>query len=628
MPRPLALLALLIALPAFADIRNALQRAATAYSNGRPRQALAILDDVLYKNPWHREALLLKGLCFEALGDDGKAADAWLEALRQDPAFLPALHRLAALRLRRNQNDKAAELYRTILAREPLDLDARLGLAEALLKRKMFTDTERELKEAERLAPSSARVQFLLGELALARQDRTEALRRFRKAKNLDPEFPAVYDRLARFHEETGDTNTAGLYLDRANALAPDDPSTYTTLASFHMRNRQWDKARAALERGRDRFGENALFHYNLAVLYDKSLRLDDALRSVETALRLDSSDPYAHLFRFFRVKDSNDRDRQRRLAAEHFAKARAYAKDGNHPEALVWFRKGLMLDPEAAQARYDYAWSLRRLGWERSWLRELAVAVELDPRNPDWSFMLEKETRRIAMRMKGLERTEPPVTETRILVLPLDQPASAEYHLDAGTLVAKELVLHLNNHPRLLATLAQDPRAWTEEARRHDYVLRGRLRETPSSLRLDIELLNAHDLQRLRAYTEAFQNNDRVDTAVRNLTRKLAADIPFRGVVFALDNPRLLVNLGSAHGLKPSDRLLVYRPANPAERFHPSAENTLGELRIVDLYEDFLVAEAVQRDLWKRIRLNDTVTLPPQKTPQQTGTGQRRRGR
>jgi tetratricopeptide (TPR) repeat protein len=610
-----------LAFPAFADIQEDLQRAVTAYSNGQTREALNAVDSILRKNPWYRDALLWKGICFETLGDDEHAQDVWLEALRQDPAYLPVLHRFGSLHLRRNENDKALDVYRRILAREPLDLEARLGMGEAYLKKKMLTDAERELTEAVRLSPSSARGQFLLGELAAARQDPQEARARYQRAKELDPEYPAVYERLAKMMEGDGDTNTAGLYLDRATALSPDNLATYASLASFHMRNKQWEKAYKIFDAVRNRFEDSAVFHYNLAVLADKTRRLDESLRETETALKLNSEDPYAALFYFYRLKDSDDRSRQKTLANGFFKKARAFAKDGNHAEAVVQFRKGLMLCPDDPIARYDFALSLRRLGWERSWLRELAVAADLDPENSNWAFQLEKDKRRYNMKMKELGSAEPPRTETRVLVLPFSQPSSAEFHLDAGLLISRELVLHLNNHPRILAVLASgDERTWPEEARRYDMVIRGSFRETPKSIRLDAVLLTARDLQPFQNYSEAFQDNGRAEAAVRNLSRKLIRDIPFSGRVFNIDDRTMLVNLGSSHGIAKTNHLVVYRPQSQADKFRPNKENMLGALKIIELYDEFLVAESADRNLYRTIRLDDSVGPTPRKEPPAPG--------
>ena len=603
--------------PIFGGVKEDISKATTSYSNGKIREAISILDEILKDNPWHREALYWKGKCMESLGLDERAKMLWLEGLRQDPSYIPYMLALGNLHLKNREPDKALEYFKKILLKNPLDIQAHTGKAEAYLQKKQFTDVQISLDEALRIQPDSAKVFFLYGELYLAKKNPEEAKKFYLKAKEIDPEFPAIYERLASIMENEKMTNEAGMYLDKAVKLYPENLSTYSALASFYLKNRQWTKAYKVFDDLRTKFDDSAIFHYNMAVLANKTEKLSESIKEIDKALNLDSEDPFCHLFNFFLLKDSDEKERKKDLASLYFKKARAEAKAGDHYEAILNFRKGLMLEPDNAMGRYDYSLSLKRLGWTRVYLKELTISTELDPENEFWAFQLERDNRKYKMKMKDLINIEPVSSETRVLVVPFKQPSSAEFHLDGGILISKELTLHLNNNQRVLAVLYDsEKKDFSEETENYDFIIQGSVEESPNKIKITAVLLNSIDLTEIAKYTEYFSDNQRIELAIKNLTKKLIKDIPFRGLIFKIDEKKLFINLGTSHDINNNDSLIVYRP-NRKERFTPAESNSLGEIKITELYDDFLIAEAKDRELYKKIRLNDSVGFVPKKSEQ-----------
>ncbi len=142
---------------------------------GRPDEALAVLDRVVAMEPRHVAAWLERGYVLDDLREERAAAESYRRALALDPRLAPALGKLADGAARRGEAEQAQELAQRALAIDPaeplaiaalatLANEARDGARAEALLRPLLT---RPLKPEDR-----TRALTLLGD-ALDRQDRT-----------------------------------------------------------------------------------------------------------------------------------------------------------------------------------------------------------------------------------------------------------------------------------------------------------------------------------------------------------------------------------------------------------------------------------------------------------------------
>ena len=135
MPRPVLLLALVLAGSAAGanaqDEREARQRcrdrlktAVQACAEGRPAEALPVLDEVLGCDPDSPDAFYWQGRAHLALGDTAAAAGALTEGTAAAPLSSQLKLLLARVRLGQGRSEEAAALAGTVLAVKPREGEA------------------------------------------------------------------------------------------------------------------------------------------------------------------------------------------------------------------------------------------------------------------------------------------------------------------------------------------------------------------------------------------------------------------------------------------------------------------------------------------------------------------------
>ncbi len=129
---------------------------------GRPDEALAVLDKVVAAEPRHAAAWLERAFTLDALRLESPALESYARAVALDPNMAPALGKLADAAAKRGDKDAGRSYAARALAANPLEPAANYALATM------------ELEAGEAVA-AAARLQALLAS-QLKEEDRTRAL--------------------------------------------------------------------------------------------------------------------------------------------------------------------------------------------------------------------------------------------------------------------------------------------------------------------------------------------------------------------------------------------------------------------------------------------------------------------
>ena len=170
------------------------------YSTGRYEEARDQFLACLRVQPGFPRALENLGLCYEALRDDAKATEAYLEAIALaknsiGPKDVEAFAYYGALLARLGQSDKALPVLREAVALSPKSFRANFELGRVLLAAGHLEEAENSLLTSAHLAPNFSRTYYLLGTLR-QKQNRPAEADRYRGVfKELDKsvenrEFP------------------------------------------------------------------------------------------------------------------------------------------------------------------------------------------------------------------------------------------------------------------------------------------------------------------------------------------------------------------------------------------------------------------------------------------------------
>jgi tetratricopeptide (TPR) repeat protein len=350
--------------------RDLAGQASELAAQGRPREALPLLERATRLDPRDFWAWFDRGLCHEALEQDADARACFSAALALAPEFAPTAFKcgLAALRLHRYAEAEAD--FERALALQPRFVEARLNRALARIGQARYDaalgDLDALLAEDNRYTRVwflRARVRGALGDRDGALRDRQEGLRR----------------------EPTDDAS----WVARGVARLPDDPTG--ALADFEAALRLQPRSRAALQN-------------RAHVLSEHLDRPEEALATLEQLLQLYADALPARRGRAVLLA------RLGRRAEAHAAAQDCLARDGS-PATLYQLAGVHALTSRQHPADRDQALRLLTIALQMGYgAAQLADDRDLDPLRDDPEFQVLVQASRSPRREAGEARQAGPV--------------------------------------------------------------------------------------------------------------------------------------------------------------------------------------------------------------------------
>jgi tetratricopeptide (TPR) repeat protein len=348
-----------------------LDRAWQLTANGRPAEAIAILQRLVAVEPNNADARLLLG---SLLMEQNKKTESIAQLT-------------AAVRLR------------------PKSDEAQNALGEAYTKFGDTADARVAFEKAVALKPTSGIAQSNLGQALLAAGDAKAAAQHLDQAIHLlgktDDAADAHYLR-AKLYTQDEDTQQAVTHLEQAVAIRPNFAAAWSDLGQARRTLQDDPGALAAFERAVASDPRDSVALYRLGAEYlrqdkphlaveslDKAYRLtpedQSTLNALQTALRRDGNPEAADRIKKQLTDLLRDKDRvnQNHLAGVKLNNEGSdLEKAGNLPGALAKYREAARLYPEHAGIRTNYGVALLRLGEWTEGLEELHQALLNDPKN------------------------------------------------------------------------------------------------------------------------------------------------------------------------------------------------------------------------------------------------------
>ena len=250
------------------------------------------------------------------------ARAAYERALQLDPRSFPAIAGLTALDMADKKGDAARARVDAALAAAPNNVGLLLLASRVYLAVNDLQTAERTLRRVVELAPADSRAYSMLGQLYVAQQrlpearaefdvlasrnpksvtartlaamlshstnELDDAKKRYRDILELDANAAVAANNLAWILAEEGkDLDEALRLAERAAAAAPNRPEIHDTVGWIYYRKELPALAIAPFEKSVSQAPENALYHYHLGLAHAKSGNIEQARRSVATALKL-----------------------------------------------------------------------------------------------------------------------------------------------------------------------------------------------------------------------------------------------------------------------------------------------------------------------------------------------------
>jgi tetratricopeptide (TPR) repeat protein len=337
-----------------------LLKASVLSSAGRFREARAIAEEILSREPENPDALLVLAAVEGASGREREQRAILERIIKADPANVPALVDLGNIALRGRSFRTAAGYFDRALAAEPENGDALVGRAGVYRY-------ERNPKDAEAL---------------------------LNKAVTLYPQWAAPYGERARLYKEAGFPNEALKDLDKAKALDPDDYWIAVDRGNVLIELNRKQDALPEFTRAIRMDPENFLAYVYSAGIKDDLGDYDGAERDYGILVRLRPD----YYFAFEGLGMHKMRRAQWEEARDAFREAYKRAPEGTYAllTAVNWMRAGRAGDPKQFLAeairkteRETMDWYMLRLYHDLAGDTDVAMRIDKAANSPVKARML-----------------------------------------------------------------------------------------------------------------------------------------------------------------------------------------------------------------------------------------------
>jgi len=332
-------------------------------------EAIAGLRKALELDPNNPQAHFVLGTALSVKGEAAAARTALARALEIDPGMLEARPVLARVHASLGEHEYAIEEARRYLAADlPNSTQTRILLAQSLVILRRMDDALRELDaipEEER----NADVLYALGRVHLRTGNDQEARRYLTLANELMPTHHDILRNLVRIDRKEGRLPESVARVAAAVEADAEDARLRTLSGLVALIDNRREDAEADFKKAIELDPTSAVGYEQLAKLYAKTGRLNEAVTTYEAAIKARPEDPNLHYFlgTLYAFGGAQDKAIERYEAAIKYGPDLAYPKNDL---AYIYAETGTNLDraldlaQDAKAALPDTATVADTLGW------------------------------------------------------------------------------------------------------------------------------------------------------------------------------------------------------------------------------------------------------------------------
>jgi tetratricopeptide (TPR) repeat protein len=580
--------------------------------------------EVLRLNPSHAEATAALAECYYELGEFDEAL-AWVRKGRSLARGNLGLANLeASILIALGRLDGASAIISDVLAREPYNREALFAQAEMDIARGRAGEAVTRYREVARRYPDDQRVLLSLGLVLGSLGEHDTARTYIDRALASHSEDYRVYYYAAYLDSRAGRLTQAIRHAERALFYKPGFTQAKMLLANLRYRSGQYDEAARLADEIIAGRREEASAWYLKGMAFSMLGRQGDAVSVLSTAAGIAPDDEFIRgaLEELLISGTSLEEQGRRRWAAWHFTRARDYRSRNLSGEALFEYRRGLRLNPYAAERR-DYAEILRVQGFPARFMEELRFMQDLGLGDPGIDDAVESYTSLLSNALYQRWQVDPLLITKRHWKLAVFSVASQSgfFHADAGAVAAaycKDILSHDRNIAPLDAELRQNSFSGAFRTAREngaDYFLIISVTESDRDISLLGELFVGRTGSPAGVFRAYRSGPDRLRNAAKNLLDQIAAALPFRGELALRKAGAALIDKGRADGVKAENIYDVVKKGalivkNDGIGFSYSQDDLVGSIAITEADEEVASGNLTRNGFFDRIEAGDEVIL------------------
>lgn len=217
------------------EIAQYLHQAAEDVQQGKCKDALPKLLDIIRRDTHNFPALNLAGLCLKQAGRIDEAIGAFSRALKENDLSTVPIANLAGCYLAQGKKKEAEREYRRALVLDVTQPESASNLARLLRESNRRPEALQVLKAAKDAGALAPAIFFEMGLAQAENNDLTAALGSFREAARRDPANPAPVENAARAAYQLGRIREAAQFYEQILRLAPSRGDLWKTLGAIYL---------------------------------------------------------------------------------------------------------------------------------------------------------------------------------------------------------------------------------------------------------------------------------------------------------------------------------------------------------------------------------------------------------
>ncbi|MDR1836206.1 MAG: tetratricopeptide repeat protein [Treponema sp.] len=584
-------------------------------------------------NPAHAEGTAALAECYYELAEFDEALN-WVRKARQLARTNMSVANLEVFTLiALGYLDAASALVSEILAIEPYNREALFAAGELDIARNRPSEALLRYREAVRRYPDDRRLLVSLALVTLSLGDGEAAASYINNALTQHPDDYRVFYYAAYIYAQNGRLADAISYAQRALYYKSDHKPTQSLMATLRYRISQYEEAADLCDIiiANDRQDMSAWYLKGLS--YIRMGRNSEAITILTTAISINEEDEFVRAILEEALTSSTalEDPRRTRLASWHFDKARNFRSRNMIDQALFEYRRGLRLNPFAADRR-EYAELLRLQGYPARYLEELRFLQDQGMADRSLNDAVETYGALLSNALFRQWQVNPIDLAERhwkIAVFSLAGQSSF-YHADAGS-VAASVVRELLIHDRNITPMSLDLRQATfsqgfRQAREAgaDYFMLVSVTENDRDISIKGELFTGRTGSPAGTFYAYRSGPDRLRSASKGIVDQLSASMPLRGRLLIRRQNQALINKGRADGVTVNavyDVVKRGRPqiANEGIALVYSPDELVGTLTISNVDEEIAIGALTRNGFFDRIEPGDEIIFQPERVNRPT---------
>ncbi len=593
---------------------------------GDPHRAMFAFKNALKQNPDFSRAVIGLARTYHHLEVHDRSMELYRKARRLEGDTAEILNGLAFNHIARGEFTRAMELFQAASEKQPENLEALYGIARLYYVMGRRVWAERQIDRIMRINPYHYETLLLQARIKSDDGRMEEARRLVEKAIESDQRNVMGHVALADIHFthylRTGDEDSfaeAEFSIRNALAISPDDYRANRLKGNMLVSRSDYEAAIPYFEKA-NRATDNVLMLYNLAVVYDRAGRRDEALEYYLRSIKADPEDTVSRTrFEDHLVLQNYKIAHPARimLNREHLSLARDREKRHLADEVVMYLRRSLMLNPMDREAREMLIDYFTALGYHRFYVDQIKELLRLFP-GDEYQQRLKVAVLRRRNRLyyrEGYFTDKPERDVPKVLVLNLGWESGLPPHLDLGRVLGSQLsfvldqfgrmdVLGLRTRDRMARRLGEGNRSVEEqlaelgrmkrkgEIEGYDFIVFGQAREGGSRVSATYNLYDFHRGIVINTFMLTESDREKIPRMGLRAAKRIYDSIPFHGRILKTKDRGIVVNLGLVDGIKKGSVLLIEKDVSPS----PGADRETRRLVFEVKEADTLIAYAEPR--------------------------------